>query len=71
MLHWAPLVEPCVVKIFVVPPALNPVASDITITKREPFAIGSWKEYDPWPLLNALSGIEIFCGVPKTCNQVN
>lgn len=69
--HCAPLVESFAVKTRVVPPALNPVASDMTITNCEPFAMGSWKEYDPCPLLNALSGIEIFRGVPKVGTMVS
>lgn len=50
----------------VVPPELKPVASDIVNMNCEVADICSCVEKDPTPLLNAVDGIEIFCGTEKT-----
>lgn len=49
-----------------VPPVLNPVESDMVSTICSFFCIGSVTENEPCPLLNAVSGIETFLGVPNT-----
>ena len=51
------------VKTFVVPPELNPVASDIVSRNCSPFGYGSCGiGYEPLPLLNADAGTDTFCG---------
>ena len=51
------------VKTAVVPPELNPVASDIVSRNCLPFGYGNCGiEYEPLPLLKADAGTDTFCG---------
>lgn len=65
MLHCPPLDAPTV-NTPVVPPVLNPVASDIVRSIVSSFFIGTCKEYDPFPSENDDEGMDMLRGVPKT-----
>jgi len=64
-LHDPPF-DGCTVNTADDPPALKPVASDMVRTTWSSFGIGICTENDPFPSVNALLGIEMFRGVPKT-----